>query len=386
MPSARGWRRTLAETYHIPSRPQLRQVDKTLLALVVVAVLMGLAAIFSASFEGAQAMFNNGAHFVIRQLVGILGGAAAALVVMTQVRKSLVIWSRRFFWAVIGLLVAVPFVGKSVKGAQRWIDLGPINVQPSELAKLAVIAFLVDFLARNAGQLQRRAVFMPALLIVAGPIFLIAIQRDLGTCVVIVMTTAPILIAAGLPKRVFAGLAGVVAAFVAIMIAMEPYRLRRVTSFVDPFAVLEEGGYQVVQGWASMASGGLSGLGFGTGLASQGYLPEAHTDFISAVIAEEFGAIGWVVLVLLFVGMLARGLRIVERAPDMRGALLALGITSLIGAQAVVNMGVVAGLMPPKGLVLPFVSYGATAAAVYTLAIGILLRVGMEAPPEAPSA
>jgi cell division protein FtsW len=186
------------------------------------------------------------------------------------------------------------------------------------------------------------------------------------------------LFVAGLPWKWLGLGGGLAGSALAALIAVEPYRMVRLMSFVDPFKDQSGAGYQVVQGWIALATGGLFGQGMASGVAQRGFLPEAHTDFISAVVGEELGALGWAVMVLLFLSLVWRAFVIASRADNLFCMLIAVGLGSLIGAQCVINLGVVGGLMPNKGLVLPFLSYGASAAMAHSLVVGILLRVSME--------
>jgi len=178
-------------------------------------------------------------------------------------------------------------------------------------------------------------------------------------------------------------LGGAGIAALGLVAVLEPYHMRRFATFFDPFADTAGSGYQVIQGWIALASGGWSGRGITGGFAQSGFLPEAHTDFISAVVGEEFGALGFVALVLSYALLVWRGTVIARRAADFFGMLLAMGITLLMGSQAIINLGVVVGVLPPKGLVLPFLSYGSSAALVHTLCVALLLRISMHRAPEA---
>ena len=360
--------------------PPLGSWDWPLLLLVVGQMAFGLLMILSSSSLYADARYGNALHFAIRQVMGLIGGATAG-VFLLRLRWSTL---RALSWpsyiaSFVGLLLVLTPMAHGAKGATRWIALGPVNFQPSELAKLAIIWVLAHYLAANEGRLRDlTGVVAPALLIPAPIILLVLAQPDFGTTVILCSLVFSSLFLAGLAWRWVAagGLAGVCA--LGLVAILEPYRIRRLTSFLDPSADMQGAGYQVVQGWIALGSGGLTGRGLATGQAQSGFLPEAHTDFISAVVGEEFGAIGWAVLVLSYAVLVWRGTVIASRAKDMFGHLLAQGITLLLGAQAIINLGVVAGWLPPKGLVLPFLSYGSSAALVHTLCVAVLLRISME--------
>jgi len=252
-------------------------------------------------------------------------------------------------------------------------------VQPSEFAKVALVLILSHYLANNRGRLKDIVgVGLPGMCLLTPLVILIIFQKDFGTTVILLGLSGVLFFVAGLQWRYIAG--GITAALglLVLLVLAEPYRMKRLTSFTDPFADPDGAGYQVVQGWIALASGGVFGTGLATGVAQRGFLPEAHTDFISAVIGEELGAVGWMFTIVLILGLVWRGFLISTRARDLFGMLVATGITTMFAAQAVINMGVVCGLVPPKGLVLPFLSYGASAVLVHSLCVGLLLRVSLE--------
>ncbi len=367
-------------------------LDLPLLCVAVALAGFGLLMILSASSLSADATFGDAFHYVTRQLVGLALGAALAFVVVVSPWRLV----RRAAWpsylATLALLFAVMTpLGHSAKGATRWIDVGPFNVQPSELSKVALVLILADFLANNRGRLKDVVgVVLPGLGLLAPLVFFVVLQKDFGTTVILLGLTGVLFFVAGLQWRwVFAGI-GSAAGLLALLVAIEPYRIKRLVSFLDPFADADGGGYQVVQGWIALATGGAWGAGLGSGVAQRGFLPEAHTDFISAVVGEELGVLGFVFVVLLQIGLVARASAIARRSADLFGLFAALGIGTMFGAQAIINLGVVGGMLPAKGLVLPFLSYGASAAVVHTGCVGLLLRISMEqapakAPPSAPA-
>ncbi|MCB9687223.1 MAG: putative lipid II flippase FtsW [Alphaproteobacteria bacterium] len=362
--------------------------DGTMFGIAAVLAGFGLLMILSASSLGADATFGDAFHYVTRQVVGLCLGAGCALVIL----RTPWTWIRRGSWPVylftLALLIAVMSpLGHSAKGATRWIALGPINLQPSELSKIALIVILADFLANNRGRLKDFVgVVLPGAGLLAPLALLVIFQKDFGTTVILLGLTGVLFFVAGLQWRyVFAGVGGA-AGLLALLVLIEPYRIRRLVSFVDPFADPDGAGYQVVQGWIALATGGAFGTGLASGVAQRGFLPEPHTDFISAVIGEELGAIGFCLVIALQIGLVWRAATIARRAPDLYGLLIAIGIGAMFGAQALINLGVVGGMMPAKGLVLPFLSYGASAAVVHTACVGLLIRVGMEGARERASA
>lgn len=364
----------------------LRRLDWWLLSAVLLLLGYGILMILSASTLHADIEFGDPLRFVMRQSLGMsfgLGGLIALMIVPFS-------WLKRYAWvaytaSLLGLFFClVPGIGHDVLGAWRWIKLGPINIQPSEFAKIALILVTASYLAANEGRLNDiLGVGIPAFLIAVPMIALLMLEPDFGTTVITVALVGVLLFMAGLHWGwvVTMGVTGFVALSMAAVVA--PYRLARITSFWDPFMDAENGGHQVIQGWIAMASGGMWGQGIASGIAQRGNLPEAHTDFISAVIGEELGVIGWVVLIALYLVLVWRGFGISARANSLFGTLVAAAVSTLLASQALINLGVVVGWMPAKGLVLPFMSYGASAVVAHLICIGLLLRVSMEASPEA---
>jgi cell division protein FtsW len=277
---------------------------------------------------------------------------------------------------VLVLAVHVPHVGVSVNGARRWIGTGPLQFQPSELMKLALVLYATTLLASRPQRVRDlRELARPLLIVVAAACLLVASQPDLGTAMVIAFTVAAILVVAGIPLRKLGLLAGCVLGLVFLYALVRPYARARLTSFLDPWAHAAGSGFQAVQGQIAIGSGGLFGVGPGQSVQKIFYLPEAPTDFVLAVIAEELGVVGVSALLFLY-GLIAyAGLRAAQRARSLFSALLAVGITSLIISQALLNVFAVVGLAPLTGVPLPFVSYGASSLVVMLAAMGLLLNV-----------
>lgn len=356
--------------------PSEGRVDWALVVIVGLLVGFGMIMLVSASSLSADKDYGNGLHFLTRQAGGLAGGIVAGWFVLTrpwgQLRRLAL---PAFVAAVVTLIIVLTPLGVEANGAQRWISLGGINVQPSEFAKLAVILMLANYLDANAGRLHDLVgVVFPAVAIVAPILLFLMFEPDFGTTVVTAGIAGVLLFVAGLRLLWVFGLGALATAGGVVLIAIEPYRLERFLSFLDPFADPEGAGYQVVQGWIALASGGVAGAGLAGGSSQLGFLPEAHNDFIAAVVGEELGAIGWIAMVLLYVGLIWRGTRIAARAPDLFGTLVASGVSGMFAMQILVNLGVVGGLLPAKGLVLPFMSYGASAIAAHTIGVALLLR------------
>jgi len=274
------------------------------------------------------------------------------------------------------LAVHIPHVGVSVNGARRWLGSGPLQFQPSELLKLALVLYTAALLARRPQRVHDlRELSKPLLAVIGGACLLVATQPDLGTAMVIGFTTCALLVAAGIPMRNLAIIAGSALVVVALYAIARPYARARLTSFVDPWAHASSSGFQAVQGQIAIGSGGLFGVGPGESVQKIFYLPEAHTDFILAVIGEELGVVGMCALLFLY-GLIAyAGLRAAKAARSLYGALIAVGVTSLIVSQAILNVFAVLGLAPLTGVPLPFVSYGSSSLIVMLAAMGLLLNV-----------
>jgi cell division protein FtsW len=277
---------------------------------------------------------------------------------------------------VLVLAVHVPHLGVSVNGARRWLGTGPLQFQPSEIMKLALILYAATLLARRPQRVRDlHELAKPLLFVVAAACLLVVTQPDLGTAMVIAFSLATLLVAAGIPARNLAIIAGVALGVVFLYALVRPYARARLTSFLDPWAHASSSGFQAVQGQIAIGSGGLFGVGPGQSVQKIFYLPEAPTDFILAVIAEELGAIGVCALLFLYGLIGYAGLRAAKAARSLHSALVAVGVTALILSQAVLNVFAVLGLAPLTGVPLPFVSYGSSSLIVMLAGMGLLMNV-----------
>jgi cell division protein FtsW len=363
-------------------------VDVSLAATLVGLIAFGVVMVYSASAVYAGNMFGNGFHFLVRQTVFALL-AFVVLAIFTHVRID---WMRKSTYPVLLLAVLLMLavalgLGRSAGGATRWLAVGPVNVQPAELAKLAMIMWLAHSLAKKAHRVRTFSIgFLPHV-IVAGLLMLLCLaQPDFGSAVMIGLLTFVVLFAAGARAGYLLG--GVLLALPVgyAAIASSPYRMRRIKAFLEPFEHRQGAGYQITESLMSFGSGGWTGVGLGDGRQKLLFLPEAHTDFISAIIGEELGFIGIVLLCGAFAWIVLRGLRAAWRVQDEYAGYLAAGMTLFIGLQAFTNLAVAMGLLPTKGLALPFVSYGGSSLVVNAAAAGIILNVsrfGVSAPKEA---
>jgi cell division protein FtsW len=354
--------------------------DPWLTAVVVALVAFGVVMVYSASAVYANKEFGDGSHYLVRQA----SYAALGLFVMIAVARFDYHRYRLLTYpalaGAIGLLLVVALgLGHSAGGASRWIRVGPVNLQPSEGAKLALILWLAYSLSKKRDRIRTFKVgFLPHVLM-AGLLMLLCLkQPDFGSAVMIGALTCVMLFAAG-TKTGHILAAFVVAAPVGwALVASSPYRMRRIKAFLEPFEHRYDVGYQIAESLMSFGAGGPTGVGIGDSRQKLFFLPEAHTDFISAIIGEELGFVGIVALLLAFTAVVIFGFRIAMRASDDYGTWLAVGITMFIGLQAYTNLAVAMGMLPTKGLVLPFISYGGSSLLVNCTAVGILLNVSRE--------
>jgi cell division protein FtsW len=338
-------------------------------------VAFGLVMVFSASSGRAAVFAEDPAYYLKRQSVYALLGLVA-----------LVVFSRLDLRAIRGLgppllgtsfvlLVAVLALGTAVNGARRWLSLGFVEFQPSELAKLALALWLAAFLARRRAPRSLGELARPAGLVVLAVCALILLEPDLGTSLAIVIMAVAMLVVAGTPMRVLASAGGILAGLALAAIWLEPYRRARLMSFLDPWADPEGTGFQTVQAMIALGSGGVFGVGLGESVQKVNYLPESTTDMIFAIIGEELGLLGAFAVVAAFVAFAYAGFNVALRARDPFAKLLAAGITALIAGQAVVNLSAVLGIAPLTGIPLPFVSYGGSSLIVTLASVGILLNI-----------
>jgi cell division protein FtsW len=357
------------------------RADKWLFAVTVALVLGGLIMVFSASAVLANEKFQNPSYFLIRQAIWALLGLAGMSILMHvdyhQYRRPVLIFTGLFVCT--ALLVAVFFLDKS-HNTHRWLRLGFLSFQPSELSKLFIVMFLAFFLERRMGQINDfRHTLLPCLVVSSVFVGLIVIEPDLGTSVCIATVAFIVLFSAGLQyKYVFAVLLSSIPPLFCLIYFFE-YRLRRVLVFLNPWKDPQGAGFQITQSLIALGSGGLFGLGLMEGKQKLFYLPEPHTDFIFAVIGEERGFIGTVTVLLLFGVFLWRGLRLSLRAPDPFGRFLGVGLTMMVVCQAFINMSVVMSLLPTKGIPLPFISSGGSSLLISLLGVGVLLNISQYA-------
>ncbi len=359
-------------------KPFKRPPDLVLFMDIIMLLTIGIIMVFSSSFVSAQTTYGDGFYFLKRQLLWALLGIFGMIAVMRldyQVYKK---WATPIFLVAILLLIIVliPGVGIKVNDARRWLGTEAISFQPSEVAKLALILFLAQYLSRHHDNIRQFIKgFAVPLLFVGLVCAFILLQPDLGTAVTIALTSFVMLLAAGARKTHIIGLALLGVVLLGVAIAMAPYRLARLTAFLNPWSDPLGSGFQTIQSLYAVGSGKLFGLGLGMGRQKFLYLPEVQTDFIFAVIGEELGFIGSVFVLLLFFVFMWRGLKIALKSPDTFASLTAVGITIDVVLQAFIHIGTVTGSIPAKGITLPFISYGGSSLTLTLLMIGILLNI-----------
>ena len=359
--------------------PRSERSGQVVLAVVVgVLCLIGLLMVLSAS--SVQALREDGSswYYFRRQLLWVAAGTIALVVAARVDYRSLRKLGLPLLVASVGLLVVVlvPGIGISVSGSTRWVGVGSWRMQPSELAKLGLLLFGADLLARRGGRPDTARSAMRVTLVAFGVVGgLVMLQPDLGTTLVVGCMVLCLLHVAGTPLRSVAGLLATGAAGAFVLGMAEPYRRERLLSFMNPWADAHNTGYQVVQSLVGMGSGRLTGVGIGASRAKWGFLPNAHTDFIFSIIGEELGMVGSLIVLGLFVAFALLGVRVAMRAPDRYGMLLATGITAWVISQACINIGAVIGVLPVSGLPLPFVSFGGTSMVLLMGAVGMLLNI-----------
>ncbi len=355
---------------------QNMQSDRPLLVAVIFLVVIGLMAIFSASAPKCVEMGVNPAKFFLQQLFGVVVGFIGLKFLSNFHYKKLMTYTLPFVFIVIGMLVLVKVAGVTVNGAQRWINIAGFSLQPSEFAKPAVVLLLAGVFYRNTNLMDNNKIvtaFLP-IVIMLGLIF---IQPNLSMIILLVATSAAIYICAGGSIKLFLSMAACGIPLI-LLKGLRGYQSSRITTWLNPEADPLGAGYNVIQSLVAFASGGMFGVGYGGSKQKLAWLPEAHTDFIFAVIGEELGFIGCLLLICLFWTVLQRGFIIATKCQDMYGKLLALGLTFSICFQGFLNMWVASSFVPATGVPMPFISYGGSSIMVSLWMVGILLNISKD--------
>lgn len=370
-----------------PPRSPAAEYDRTVLWTSLLLLFTGLVMVYSASIATAEASKFTGhqsTYFLVRHALFLTVGVVVALAVFQVPMRG---WQQLAPWLFLAgvaalVIVLIPGVGREVNGARRWIPLGFLNVQPSEFMKLAVVLYAADYTVRKSavmGSLRQGLMPMLAVMLLVGGLLLR--EPDFGAFVVICSIAMGILFLGGMNARWFAALAVLAAAGFALLVVTSPYRVQRIFGFMDPWADAFGKGYQLSHSLIAFGRGELFGVGLGASVEKLFYLPEAHTDFLLAVVAEELGLVGVLAVLLLFAWLVLRAFAIGRQAATLERpfpALVAQGIAVWFGVQAFINMGVNMGVLPTKGLTLPLMSFGGSGIVANCLALAILLRVDWE--------
>ena len=371
---------------NVAKRTSQKPLDFILCIIILLLLALGIVMVLSASAPYSLSNYGNSYYFVIRQL----GFAVAGIVLMLFVSKIDYHIYKKFYkiayWVAIVtlMLVVVPGLSRGAKGATRWVELGPISFQPSEIAKICLIIFYAGYLTEHRNELGYfgKGCLKSFIPLIPPILILYFLQDHLSASIVIIAIISIMMIMSGMKLKHFltigtvggsAGVAGML--LLATIKGKGGFRIARIVSFLDPWADAKGDGYQVIQGLYAIGSGGLFGVGLGQSKQKYLYIPEPHNDFIFAIIAEELGFVGCLAVILLFAELVWRGLIIAMKAPDSFGSLTAVGITSLVGIQAIINIAVVTSSMPNTGMSLPFISYGGTALLILLVSMGVLLNI-----------
>lgn len=359
----------------------MRSVRRSIFLIVAILIAVGIVMIYSASAIYADAKMGDSLYYLKRHLIYLAVGLGLMFWAMaTDIDKFRIYAKPAVLLAVILLiLVLIPHIGSKTAGAKRWFKFGPVNFQPSEFAKLAIILYIAETAARKARAIKDFLYgYVPPMIVLGLVVGLTLLEPDLGTAVTIFMIAVLMLYVGGV--RGLHITASVLAALPVLYFLLfnVPYRKKRIMAFLNPWADKRGAGFQIIQSFIALGSGGLFGVGLGQSRQKLFYLPASHTDFIFSIIGEELGFIGTASIVVLFTLFVWQGMKIAFKAPGMFERLVSLGVISLIAIETIINVGVTAGALPTKGLPLPFISYGGSGLIFHLLAIGLLLNIGKQ--------
>lgn len=360
----------------------LKDVDPWVFTLILLLLIVGTTMVYSSAAIFAADRYGDELFFLKRQGLWVMIGSVAMVLAAATPYQKLKPWTYPIFFGVCLLLVLVfvPGVGAKIGGATRWIKVGPLQVQPSEMAKMALLLYLAYSLEKKQSHIHTFSVgILPHLLVAALLLGLIIIEPDYGTTMTLGALLFLMMFVAGVKFTHIAGLFLLALPLAAVGLFSASYRVRRLTAFLHPWEYAQSDAYQLIQSLLAIRAGGAGGAGLGESRQKLFFLPEAHTDFIYAVVGEEFGLFGTLGVIALFLALLWRAVTICLHAPDPFGRLLGIGLAMLMAMQAGINMGVVMGVLPTKGLTLPFISYGGSSLVLTMLMAGVLLNVTAQA-------
>jgi cell division protein FtsW len=372
---------TLYRSDAVPFRPR---GDRLVLVIAFILIAIGIGMIYSASAVMAQKRFGDSAYFLKRQLLWLAVGVVLLLIFARIDLKTMRSWALPLLLVGIIALVVVllPVIGVTVKGARRWLKLGLLTVQPGELVKVGMLLYLAHYLAKKGERIEDfRIGFVPPLLVIGLILGLVLVEPDLGTAAVIGLVAVCLLFVGGARLGHLTMLVLATLPVLYLLIAKVGYRRQRMFTFLDPWSDPEGRGFQMIQSFLALGGGGPFGVGLGEGRQKLFFLPEPHTDFVLSMLGEELGFLGTSIVILLLALFVAKGFMIALAAEDPFGRYLALGVSFLVAFHTLINVGAISGLLPTKGLPLPFLSYGGSSLVVNMIGTGMLISVSRDRPP-----
>ncbi len=356
----------------------MKDLRRSIFIITMMLVAVGIVMIYSASAIYAYEKMGDSLYYLKRHLIYISIGLVMMFFAMSVDLKNIRRFSRPIMISALFLLVIVliPHLGRETAGARRWFRLGLFNFQPSEFAKIAIVIYMADLVARKEKMMKSFVGgFVPPIMVLGLTAGLILLEPDLGTAVTIGLVTMMMLYVSGVrTAHILSILLASMPALYLLMFSV-PYRRKRIMAFINPWADKQGSGFQIIQSFVALGSGGLFGVGLGQSRQKLFYLPASHTDFIFSIIGEELGFVGTASVVLLFALFLWQGMRIAFKVPDTFTRLLSFGIVAMVSIEAAINIGVTAGALPTKGLPLPFISYGGSALIFHLMAVGLLFNI-----------
>ena len=356
----------------------MRDVRRSIFLITIMLVCVGIIMIYSASSIYAYSSMGDSLYFLKRHLIYLVLGFAMMFLAMICDLKDIQRFSKPmiFITLFLLLLVLIPHIGRETAGARRWFKVGPVNFQPSEFAKLAIIIYMADLVSRKGTAMKGFLHgYLPAIAILGAVVGLVLLEPDLGTAITVSLIAVIILYVGGVnPLHIWASFLASLPVLYVLLFRVA-YRRKRLMTFMNPWADKRGAGFQIIQSFVALGSGGPFGVGLGQSRQKLFYLPASHTDFIFSIIGEELGFLGVAVIILLFGMFVWQGMKVAFRAIGAFERSLALGIVSLVAIETIINIGVTAGALPTKGLPLPFISYGGSGLIFHLAAVGLLLNV-----------
>ena len=359
----------------------MRNIRISIAYITILLCMFGVVMVYSSSAIYAADTYGDPFFFIKRHLMILLAGAFLCLAAMSVNCDTIRKYSRHilFISVVLLVMVLIPGVGRAAGGAKRWLDLRIFNIQPSEIAKIVILVYLADYIDRRRHRIDNFIYgFLPPLAVIGCVMALVILEPDLGTTLTIGVIGLTMLFISGARIRHLAAIALSFVPFLYYLVFSVPYRRKRILAFINPWLDAKGTGFQVVQSFIALGSGGAFGVGLGQSKQKLFFLPASHTDFIFSIIGEELGFVGVMAVLILFFALIWQGMRAAFKAEDIFKKMLIFGVMFTIAFEVVVNMGVSSGIMPAKGLPLPFISYGGTSLVMHMLAIGLVLNAARE--------